>query len=215
MVLMTVFVFLAGQAFATLPGDEISLADAAGFSMLVGLLILACGSVSFAVAPVLGRTRAMAVGLIVLFGGYLVASYGTLSDAIEALSPLSWFSWTAGHRPLAGVSDWPSVALLAGVTVVLLAIGIVAFERRDIGRTNALGWLHLPGLPAGIRGPLPRQLSDRAPVAIGWGTGIGLYAALIAASAEGMSQALQNIPQMAELIRQLYPNIDITEPAGV
>ena len=43
------------------------------------------------------------------------------SPVLEALSPLSWFTWTAGHRPLAGVTDWPSVALLAVVTVGLLA----------------------------------------------------------------------------------------------
>ena len=215
MLLMTILIWAAGGAFAVLPGDEIAFVDAAGFSLLTGLLILACGSVAFAVAPVLGRTRALAVGMIVLFGGYIISSYGTLSDAIEALSPLSWFAWTSGHRPLAGVTDWPSVGLLAVVTGVLLAIGVVAFDRRDIGRTVTIGWLRLPGLPAGTHGPLLRQLSDRSPVAIGWGIGIGWYAALIAASAEGMSEAISKIPQMQELIRQLYPDIDISEPAGL
>ena len=215
MLLMTVAVYLAGRTFAVLPGDEIALADAAGFALLTGMLMLACGSVAFAVAPLLGRTRAVALGLAVLFGGYLLASYGTLSDAIDALAPLSWFSWTAGHRPLAGVTDWPSVALLGLVTVVLLVVGVVAFERRDIGRTAALTWLRLPGLPAGTRGPFTRQLSDRAAVAIAWGTGIGLYAALIAASAEGFAAAIGELPQMANLIRQLYPDIDIGQPSGL
>jgi ABC-2 type transport system permease protein len=215
MALMAMLVFFAGQAFAVLPGDGIALADAAGFALLTGLLMLACGAVSFAVAPVVGRTRAVAIGLIVLFGGYLIASYGTLSDAIDALSPLTWFSWTAGHRPLAGVTDWPSVGLLALVTIVLLVIGVVAFERRDIGRTAALAWLRLPGLPVGTRGPLVRQLSDRTPIALAWGLGIGLYAALIAASAEGFSTAINELPQMAELIRQLYPDIDLSQPSGL
>jgi len=215
MLLMTVAVYLAGRIFAVLPGDEIALADAAGFALLTGMLMLACGSVAFAVAPLLGRTRAVALGLAVLFGGYLIASYGTLSDAIDALAPLSWFSWTAGHRPLAGVTDWPSVALLGLVTAVLLVVGVVAFERRDIGRTAALTWLRLPGLPAGTRGPFTRQLSDRSAVAIAWGTGIGLYAALIAASAEGFAAAIGELPQMADLIRQLYPDIDISQPSGL
>jgi ABC-2 type transport system permease protein len=215
MLLMAVFVYVAGQVFAVLPGDAISLTAALGFSLMTGLLMVACGSVAFAVAPLVGRTRAVAIGLIVLFGGYLIASYGTLSDAIDALSPLSWFAWTAGHRPLAGVTDWPSVGLLAVVTVALLIVGVVAFQRRDIGRTAELGWLRLPGLPAGVRGPLTRQLSDRAPVAIAWGVAIGLYAALIAASADGFSKAIGQIPQMAELIRQLYPDIDISEPSGL
>jgi ABC-2 type transport system permease protein len=215
MVLMTILVYLAGSVFAVLPGDEISLAAAAGFALLIGLLMLACGSVAFAAAPFLGRTRALALGLAVLFGGYLIASYGTLSSAIDALAPLSWFSWTAGHRPLAGVTDWASVGLLAVVTLGFLAAGVIGFERRDIGRTAGLAWLRLPGLPGGTRGPLTRQLSDRAGVAIAWGTGIGLYAALIAASAEGFAAAIGDLPQMADLIRQLYPDIDISQPSGL
>lgn len=215
MLIMTFLVYLAGRAFATLPGDEIAFVDAAGFALLTGLLILACGAVSFAVAPIVGRTRAVAIGLVVLFGGYLIASYGTLSEVIDALAPVTWFAWTSGHRPLAGVTDWSSVALLSGVTVVLLAGGVIAFERRDIGRTAALTWLRLPSLPGGTHGPIVRQLSDRAPVAIGWGLGIGVYAALIAASAEGFSRAIAELPQMAELIRQLYPDIDLSQPSGL
>ena len=215
MLLMTACIYLAGSRFAVLPGDDITLVDAAGFSLLTGMLVLACGAVAFATAPILGRTRALGLALVVLFGGYLVASYGTLSETIDALSPLTWFGWTSGHRPLAGVTDWPSVALLAVVTIVLLAVGVVAFERRDIGRSLALTWLRLPGLPAGTRGPLARQLSDSAPLAIGWGVGIGAYAALIAASAEGFSKAIGQLPQMAELIRQLYPDIDISQPSGL
>lgn len=215
MLLMTACIYLAGSSFAALPGDGIALIDAAGFSLLTGMLVLASGAVAFATAPILGRTRALGVALAVLFGGYLVASYGTLSETIDALSPLTWFGWTSGHRPLAGVTDWPSVALLAVVTIVLLAVGVVAFERRDIGRSLALTWLRLPGLPAGTRGPLARQLSDSAPLAIGWGVGIGAYAALIASSAEGFSKAIGQLPQMAELIRQLYPDIDISQPSGL
>ncbi len=52
----------------------------------------------------------MAFGLIVLFASYLIYSYATLSPVIDALKPLSFFTWTAGHRPMAGVTDWPSVA---------------------------------------------------------------------------------------------------------
>lgn len=215
MLLMTLCIYLAGSSFAALTGDEIALADAAGFSLLTGMLMLACGAVAFAVAPVLGRTRALGIALGVLFGGYLVASYGTLSETIDALSRLTWFGWTSGHRPLAGVTDWPSVGILAGVTVGLLGIGVVAFERRDIGRSLALTWLRLPGLPAGTRGPLSRELSDTAPLAIGWGLGIGAYAALIASSAEGFSKAIGQLPQMTELIRQLYPDIDISRPSGL
>ncbi len=81
MVLFAVITWVAGVAFAALPGDEIPLAAAFGQALLYGLLMLAAGSLSFAVAPFVGRTRALAFGLIALFGGYLINSYASLSPA--------------------------------------------------------------------------------------------------------------------------------------
>ncbi|MBA3236053.1 MAG: ABC transporter permease subunit, partial [Chloroflexi bacterium] len=184
MLLTALLIWLTGVAFAALPGDAIEPGAALGEAMLFGLLMLAPGSVAFATATSIGRTRALALGLVTLFAGYLINSYASLSPVIEALQPLSWYAWTAGHRPLAGVSDWPSMALLAGVTLVLLAVGVWSFTRRDIGSAGGLAWVRLPSLPAGIGGPFRRQLADRAGIAIGWGIGIGLYATLIVASAE-------------------------------
>jgi ABC-2 type transport system permease protein len=215
MLLFAVVVWLAGLAFAVLPGDEIAFSSAIGQALLYGVLMLAAGSLSFAVAPFVGRTRAMAFGLIALFAGYLINSYASLSPVIDALTPLSWYSWTAQHRPLAGVTDWPSLGLLAGVCAALLAVGVVAFERRDIGDSTALRWLRLPSLPAGTGGPFRRQLSDRTGIAIAWGVGIGLYAMLIVASADAFAESIASIPQIAALIEVVYPGIDISQPSGI
>ena len=124
-------------------------------------MMLAAGGAAFAAAPFLGRTRGLGVGLIVLFASYLIYGYSTLSPIIEALKPLSFFVWTAGHRPIAGVTDWPSVAVLGAVDLLLFAIGVFAFTRRDLGASANVGWLRLPSLPAGIAGPFSRQLADR------------------------------------------------------
>ncbi|MGK2851403.1 MAG: hypothetical protein ACSLFN_10895 [Candidatus Limnocylindrales bacterium] len=164
-------IVVAGRVFAVLPCDDISVAAALGQVTLYGLLMLAAGALAFAVAPLVGRTRSAGFGLAAPFGMYLIASYGSLSPTIDALGPVSWYAWTAGHRPLADITDWPSIGLLAAVTVGLLVAGIAIFERRDIGSANALAWLRLPSLPAGISGPTARQLSDRAMVAIAWGLG--------------------------------------------
>jgi ABC-2 type transport system permease protein len=215
MLLFAIITWLAGVAFAVLPGDEIAFGSAVGQAMLYGLLMLAAGSLSFATAPFIGRTRALAFGLIALFAGYLINSYASLSPLIDALRPLSWYSWTAGHRPLAGVTDWPSMGLLAAVCAAFLAVGLIAFERRDIGDSTGLRWLRLPQLPAGIGGPFRRQLSDRTGIAIAWGVGIGLYAALIVASADAFAQSITSIPQIAELIAAVYPGIDISQPSGI
>src|SRR5437762_9390228 len=44
--------------FATLPGDAIPVAAAAGYAVWLGLLALAAGSVAFALAPFVGRGSA-------------------------------------------------------------------------------------------------------------------------------------------------------------
>jgi ABC-2 type transport system permease protein len=214
-VLLAIFTSVASPAFAVLPADHFGFVEAFGFALLAGLLMLACGATAFAVAPFVGRTRALAIGLIVLFGGYVIASYSALSDVIATLGPLSFFDWTAGHRPLAGVTDWPSIGLLAVASVVLLAIGVVGFERRDLGGATALSWLRLPSLPAGVRGPLTRQLADRLGVSIAWGVGIGIYAALIAGSAKQFSEVILSLPQIQDYLSVLYPDIDLLQPSGL
>ncbi|MEO8437645.1 MAG: ABC transporter permease subunit [Chloroflexota bacterium] len=215
MLLLGLVTWAVGQAFGKLPGDTIPLGAAFGQVLLYGLMMLLVGGVAFATAPVLGRTRGLAFGLIALFASYLIYSYASLSPLIDSLSPLSFFEWTAGHRPLAGVSDWPSVALLAAVDLALFAAGVVAFERRDIGGVVNVRWLRLPSLPAGTQGPFTRQLADRAGVAIAWGLGIGLYGMLIVASADAFSKMISSLPQIAALIKTIYPGLDLTQPSAV
>jgi len=215
MLMLATSLWVIGTYLGSLPGDAISFGAALGQALLYGLMMLAVGGVTFAAAPFLGRTRAMAFGFIVLFASYLIYAYASLSPLIAALKPLSIYVWTAGHRPIAGVSDWGSVALLAVVDIVLFVIGVVAFTRRDLGSTANVGWIRLPSLPAGIAGPFSRQLADRAGVAIGWGLGIGLYGLLIVASAAAFSETVGSLPQLVAIIRAIYPGIDISQPSGV
>jgi ABC-2 type transport system permease protein len=207
--------WLAGQLFAKLPGDEISLGSTFGAAILFALIMLAAGSLAFATSPFVGRTRALAFGVFALFGSNLINSYSSLSPVIAALRPLSWDAWTQGHRPMAGVSDWPSVLLLALVCVGFIAIGILGFVRRDLGSATALRWLRLPSLPAGVGDPFRRQLADRTAVALGWGAGIGLYAGLIIISAKAFAESIGSIPSIVALIHQVYPDIDFSQPSGI
>ena len=103
-----------------------------------------------------GGPRALAFGLIVLFASYLIYGYATLSPIIEALKPLSFFVWTAGHRPMAGrhATGRRSPAL-AAVDVVLLRHRRRRLRRgATSGGVANVGWLRLPSLPAGIAGPV-------------------------------------------------------------
>ena len=214
MIIASLLTWLATIVFATLPGDALSLPVALAHFALTGLLILAGGAAAFAVAPLLGRGRALAVGLAVLLGGYLVEAYASGAPILAALRPLSIFSWTVHHRPLAGAYDWAPVGLLALVVVVLLAIGVLAFERRDIGITLGSGPIGLPSLPRGLGGPLTRQLSDRAGAALAWGLGIGFYGFIVAVSADAMASGLGQEPHIRAMVARLYPGLDFSQPSG-
>lgn len=205
----------AAGLLGTLPGDAVTVGDAFAQFALIGLLMLLPGVIAFAAAPVLGRGRAAGLGFVVLFAGFLAPAYADTSPVMAALEPLSPFAWTAGHRPLAGRTDWLPVGGLAVLVLVVALAGVAVFERRDLGRTVALRWFRLPGLPAGTSGPFTRQLADLAGGAIGWGIGLGAYGVVIAASADAFAAAIGGLPQMAAIMAALYPGVDISQPSGV
>ena len=218
---LAVAMFISGVAtwaltlvFGTLPGDQVSLAASLSHFALIGLLILVGGAAAFAAAPFLGRGRAAGVGAIVLFGGYLVSGYAESMAALKAFTPLSVFTWTANHRPLAGRYDWTPVLLLGAVCVALLAVGVWAFNRRDLGST-VTSPIRMQSLPAGTAGPFRRQLAERLPTALAWGIGIGLYGWIIALSSQAFAESLRQIPSVEKMIALLYPGIDFHTAGGV
>jgi len=214
MTLLGILTWASAAAFATLPGDEVSFADAMAAAWTVGVLGLVGGAVAFALSSTIGRGTALGIGAVVLVASYLVHSYASIAPAFEAVEPISYFAWTAGHRPLAGVTDWlpmGGVVLLIGG---LLAVGTIAFDRSDIGRTKSLP-VRGPGLAVGLGGPFGRSVAERLPSAIGWGLGIGLYGMFIASSASAFSEALTELPQMEQIVARFYPGVDIGSAEGM
>lgn len=207
--------WFAGLAFASLPGDAIGLGDALSHMVWLGLTSLVSGALAFAVAPFLGRTAAAGVGIAASFGAFLVNGYASVVPAFESLSGLSWFSWAAGHRPLAGVSDPGSLVPLALVSAVALLIGAIGFERRDLGAAITLPTGGLTDRGLGLGGPARRSLAERIPVALAWGVGIGLYGAIIGASSRAFAEQLAAIPGMDRLFTLLYPDVDWRTAAGM
>lgn len=214
MTLLGVLTWISTAAFATLPGDEVPLVDALAAAWTVGLLGLVGGAVAFALSSTLGRGPTLAIGALVLVASYLVHSYASIAPAFEAIESLSYFGWTAGHRPLAGVTDWLPVGGVVLLVVGLLAVGTVTFDRSDIGRTKSLP-IRGPRWAIGLGGPFGRSVAERLPAAIGWGLGIGLYGLFIASSASAFSAALAELPQMEEIVSRFYPGVDIGSAEGM
>lgn len=203
----------AFAAFSVLPGDSVGLDAIAAHAVWIYVTILAPGAVAFALAPVLGRNGALGVGALVLFGSFVINGFASSVSAFETLRPLSYFGLTADHRPLAGRYDWASVGALAVVTTALLGAGVLAFARRDLLQPSG-GRLRLPSIGLWLRDPFTRAFGERLPSAVVWGLGLGLFGLIIATSADQFVASMGAIPQVTEMIKQIFPGQDILSTGG-
>lgn len=215
MVILALAAWLVGAAFGTVPGDAIPPEAALGFALWVGLIGLASGGVAWALAPFLGRAGSAGIAGIVLFAGYLVSGYASVVPAFGPPAQLSWFSWTANHLPLAGQYDWASLVPVAICAVVLFAIGVEAFGRRDLGASSSI---RTPGLPAsvlGLRGATGRAFGERVSRATAWGIGVGLFGLVIAAASRSLADEFAKLsPDTIQIFRDAFPDFDITTAGG-
>lgn len=212
MAILAVITVVSSSAFGDPAfGDEIPPLGAVGFAVWVGLMGLVSGSVAFALAPVVGRGAAAGIAGAVLLGSFVLGGYAPYVPAFEGIANVSWFHWTYGHVPLAGQFDWASLVPVVMVTLVLFAVGIELFVRRDLG---VMVSLPIPGLPRatlGLRSPEGRAFGDQLPLALGWGIGIGIFGFLLAAVSRTFSdQLVTDFPTFAEILESIFPNVDIT-----
>jgi len=114
-------------------GLEIAGARVVETVALCALLGALYAGLAFAVAGITGRPGpVLAMGLGLALVGYLVAALFPLSDALEGWAWLSPWDWALGTDPLVNPAEpIRYVALLAGAAA-LLAVGGIAFARRDV-----------------------------------------------------------------------------------
>ncbi len=214
MAILSVATWATGAVFAKMAGDSIAPDAAIAFAVGLGVKALIAGSIAFALAPLLGRGASAGIAGAVMLAGYVVNSYRTVVPAFDSVANASWFSWTTGHIPLAGQFDWPAVGLVALVCLVVIALGVGAFARRDLGVTVSVPTPGLPSALLGLRGPIGRSFGDLLPAALAWGLGLGLYGLVMAASSRPFVDALASSPGLADAIRGMIPGIDMTTAAG-
>ncbi len=203
-----------GRLFGTLPGDSIAPEAALGFAIWLGLTALVAGSVAFALAGFVGRASAAGIAGAVMLGGYLANGYQASVPAFEPIARLAWFSWLSGHVPLAGLYDWAAVLSVALLATALFAVGVEAFVRRDVG---AVSPVRLPGLPAftlGLGGPLRRSASERLPIGLAWGVGIGVFGLVCAAASRSFADEIVKAPDIIRLFESIFPGMDLRTPGG-
>lgn len=194
--------------------DWITVDGAIGFAIGFAVRSVVVGSLAFAIAPLLGRGAAAGVAGALMLGGYLAHGYRTVVPAFDTISHLTWWSWAAGHSPLAGQANWPGIALTAAVTIVLLALGVVGFERRDLGVTIPLPAPRVPSVIRGVHGPMARALGELLSPAGWWAFGLGLYGATMAVASGSILDMISEQPVFERAFRSIIPGIDLTTAAG-
>jgi ABC-2 type transport system permease protein len=210
MAVVAVLITVASSAFGDAAlGDQIPLDKAVGFALWVGFIAMCFGGLAFALAPVLGRGGSAGVAGIVMVVLW-VASGLDVGGPLVVISP---FHWTADHIPLVGLFNWPAVGAVGVVGVVLLALGLEAFVRRDLGVTAGLS---LPGLPAavlGVRGPTARAFGDQLPRTLAWGLGMGLMGALLASVTGSFADQVAG-SSLIKTFGSIFPGYDFTTASG-
>ena len=215
MVILAVTTYVVGAAFGSLPGDAIPVQAAIGFALWVGLMALASGGVAFALAPFVGRGGAAGIAGMILFAGYILSGYAASVPIFAVPANLSWFHWTADHLPLAGQYDWLSLVPVAIAAVILFAIGIEAFGRRDLGAVTTLRGPSLPGPMLGLHEPARRSFGERFSLGLAWGIGIGVFGLVIAAASASLATELAKLsPDMLRLYKDIFPAYDLGTAGG-
>ncbi len=209
-----VSIAIAGAAYPVLPGDEISVAQALGYAVWLGLMALAAGALAFAAAPFVGRGAAAGLSGFVVFAGFILNGYQQPVPQLAPYANLTWWGWTQDHIPLAGQFDWPSVAFVGVAVVVLGAVGVEAFARRDIGSSSMRFAPSMPRFLLGLSGPLARATAANLPAALWWGLGVGLFGLVFGGAAGPFVEQVNNSPDFVKLLETVFPGIDYASPGG-
>jgi ABC-2 type transport system permease protein len=205
MAFIAIMIVVSSNAFGDAAlGDRISVESAVGFALWAGFIAMFFGGLALALAPLLGRSGSAGVAGLAMVALW-AASGLEVGGPIVLLSP---FHWTANHIPLVGDYDWLGLAAVGVVAVVLLALGVELFRRRDLGVTAGLGLPALPEHVLGVRGPVSRAFGDELPRALSWGVGFGLMGALLASLVGPFADQIGKDPNLSKSFASIFPGYD-------
>ena len=211
MAILAVVTTLSSNAFGDAAlGDQVPLVSAVGFALWVGFIALFFGGLTFALAPLLGRSGSAGVASLVMIVLW-VANGLDFGGPIVVLSP---FHWTVTHIPLVGFYDWPGLALVGFVALVFLATGVELFSRRDLGVTAGLSMPRLPTAILGVHGPVARAFGEQLPRATSWGIGLFLFGAILASLVKPMADTIAASPDLLKAFTTIFPDFDLTSAGG-
>ena len=98
------------------------------------LLILTFGTIPFAAGVISGRRAvAMAVGVVVVIGSFILTTFGQAVDWLEQYEHFSLLYYFPAVDTVRDGVNWVDVSVLGAVTLIPLIVAVLVFRRRDIG----------------------------------------------------------------------------------
>ena len=211
MAVVAILIFVSSNAFGDAAlGDQIPLVGTIGFALLCGFIAMCFGGLAFALAPLLGRGGSAAVSGLVMVVLWVMSGL----DIGGPLVNVSPFFWTEDHIPLASFYDWPALFAVLVVGIVLLALGVEAFSRRDLGVTANVSLPSLPDQVLGVRGPIARAFGEQLPRALAWGLGLGLMGALMASLVSAFAKQIGGDTSLTGTFATIFPGYDFATAGG-
>ena len=112
-------------------GLHLPVLNIAAVTTALGMLGVLFATVALATGAITGRRgMSLAITSSLAAAGYFAYTMG--SNVANWLPSLSPFSWAFAGDPLNVGFDWAGIGLLAGITLLLLGVATIAFERRDL-----------------------------------------------------------------------------------
>ena len=211
MAFVAIMIVVSSNAFGDPSlGDPIPLGGAIGFAVWAGFIAMCFGGLALALAPLLGRSGSAGIAGLAMVALW-VASGLDVGGPLVAVSP---FHWTINHIPLVGYYDWPGLALVGIVAVVLLALGVELFSRRDLGVTAGLSLPATPAAVLGVRGPVSRAFGDELPRALAWGIGFGVMGALLASLVGSFANQIGSDSSLSKTFASIFPGFNFATAGG-
>jgi ABC-2 type transport system permease protein len=114
--------------------DDIGTANLVAASFHLAMFGIFIGAVALAVGAMTGRRSLVyAAVALVAVGGFLANNLAPLVDEIAFLRDLSPFHFYSGGEPLKNGLQVVDLGVLAAASAVLVIVGGVIFDRRDVG----------------------------------------------------------------------------------
>jgi ABC-2 type transport system permease protein len=235
--LLVIGVLISASTFAGAAAIGVDLGPerALLFGLNTTLFALVFGALALVVSQFTREARTAAGITGVLLGlSFVLTSAGRVVSGgtwIGQLSPLYYFEQ---NKPLvAGYAiNWSAMVLMAAAALVLTAVGVALFVRRDIGAPVVSSVFHLNrrtaprGVPLrawSLRSVFVRNVSTAARPALWWGAAVGCYTMLLTALLRQLQRNLSDLmtgvarsnPMYGALIARFTRGSDVTVNMGL